>query len=82
VFKLLAHRARDVDNSAARRLDLPADRSSGAGNVPRRGALHGAERAAAGDLAAVDALTREDAVHVVEPPRMPEPATVAAICRC
>ena len=33
------------------------------------------------DLAVVEALTRGAAVHVVEPPRMPEPATVAAIFR-
>jgi len=33
------------------------------------------------DLAVVQALTRGAAVHVVEPPRMPEPATAAAIFR-
>ena len=33
------------------------------------------------DLAAVQALTRGAAVHVVEPPRNPEPATAAAIFR-
>jgi hypothetical protein len=33
------------------------------------------------DLAVVEALTRGAAVHVVEPPRMPEPAAVAAVFR-
>lgn len=32
-------------------------------------------------LAVVQALTRGAAVHVIEPPRMPEPATAAAIFR-